>query len=66
MEQVTLTAVQGSAAIPLYERFGFTRYGLEPRALKSPAGYADAVLMVLFLQAARGVPPVPRTQAGPL
>ena len=49
VEQVTLTVVQGSAAIALYERFGFTRYGLEPRALKSPAGYADAVLMVLFL-----------------
>ena len=54
VEQVTLTVVQGSAAIALYERFGFTRYGLEPRALKSPAGYADEVLMVLFLQAPPG------------
>ena len=39
------------AAIALYERFGFRRYGVEPRALKSAAGYANEVLMVLFLNA---------------
>jgi ribosomal protein S18 acetylase RimI-like enzyme len=50
VEQVTLTVVEeNSAAIALYERFGFMRYGLEPRALKTEAGYSNEVLMVLFL-----------------
>jgi ribosomal protein S18 acetylase RimI-like enzyme len=50
VEQVTLAVVRDStAAIALYERFGFTRYGIEPRALKTDAGYADEVLMVRFL-----------------
>lgn len=49
VEQVTLSVVEGTAATALYERFGFARYGVEPRALKSDAGYFDATLMVLFL-----------------
>ncbi len=50
VEQVTLSVVsENAAAIALYEKFGFRRYGLEPRALKSAAGYADEVMMVLFL-----------------
>lgn len=54
VEQVALSVVEeNAAAIALYERFGFTRYGTEPRALKSAAGYANEVLMVLFL------PPTP-------
>jgi len=52
VEQVTLSVVaENAAAIALYEEFGFTRYGIEPRALKTPAGYSDEVLMVLFLGA---------------
>ena len=50
VEQVTLSVVEGNAdAIALYERLGFRRFGTEPRALKSAAGYSDEVLMVLFL-----------------
>jgi ribosomal protein S18 acetylase RimI-like enzyme len=52
IEQVTLTVVaDNAAAIALYEKFGFKHYGLEPRALKSAAGYVDEALMVLFLDA---------------
>jgi ribosomal protein S18 acetylase RimI-like enzyme len=52
VEQVTLAVVtQNAAAIALYEHFGFKKYGVEPRALKTPAGYSDEVLMVLFLGA---------------
>lgn len=51
VEQVTLTVVEDNdEAIRLYERFGFRRYGLEPRALKSAEGYADEALMVLNLE----------------
>jgi ribosomal protein S18 acetylase RimI-like enzyme len=47
VEQVTLTVVHGNAAaIALYERFGFTVYGIEPRARKTSRGYADQVLMI--------------------
>jgi ribosomal protein S18 acetylase RimI-like enzyme len=42
--------VQDNAAAPaLYRGLGFEAYGVEPRALKSAAGYADEVLMVRFL-----------------
>jgi ribosomal protein S18 acetylase RimI-like enzyme len=50
LEQLTLRVVDGNkAAIALYERFGFRVYGVEPRARKTDAGYADVVEMVLFL-----------------
>jgi ribosomal protein S18 acetylase RimI-like enzyme len=50
VEQLTLAVVSSNAgAIALYESFGFRSYGVEPRALKSPDGYADEVLMVRFL-----------------
>jgi ribosomal protein S18 acetylase RimI-like enzyme len=50
VEQVTLTVVQQNAsAIALYERFGFSVYGVEPRALKTSQGYAHEVLMVRVL-----------------
>ncbi len=50
VEQVLLTVVADNwPAIALYERCGFRPYGLEPRALRSPGGYADELLMVLFL-----------------
>ena len=52
VEQVTLSVVaDNTAAITLYERFGFVPYGLEPRALKTQDGYSDELLMVLFLDA---------------
>lgn len=51
VEQLTLTVVQGNTeAIALYHRFGFTVYGVEPRARKHPGGYVDKVLMVLDLR----------------
>lgn len=51
VEQLTLSVVHGNAAaLALYQRCGFETYGVEPRALKSAAGYADEVLMVRFLQ----------------
>jgi ribosomal protein S18 acetylase RimI-like enzyme len=50
VEQLTLTVVEeNDGAIRLYKRFGFVRYGVEPRALKSEAGYSNEVLMVRFL-----------------
>ena len=52
VEQVMLSVVaENTAAIALYENFGFARYGVEPRALKTQDGYWDEVLMVLFLDA---------------
>ncbi len=57
VEQVTLSVVDGAAAIALYQRLGFARYGLEPRALKTAAGYADEALMVRFLEPPPGQPP---------
>ena len=53
VEQVTLTVVaDNTSAIRLYERFGFSRYGTEPRALKTADGYADEALMVLIFERA--------------
>jgi ribosomal protein S18 acetylase RimI-like enzyme len=50
VEQLTLMVVGGNAeALALYRRCGFEVYGVEPRALKGPQGYADEVLMVRFL-----------------
>jgi len=48
VEAVNLTVSAGNLpAIRLYERWGFERYGLEPRALKLPdGGYIDDLLMV--------------------
>jgi ribosomal protein S18 acetylase RimI-like enzyme len=53
VEQLTLTVVQeNKAAISLYERFGFSIYGVEPRAMKSASGYLDEALMALSLSRA--------------
>lgn len=50
VEQLTLSVIQGNRdAIGLYRRFGFTIYGIEPRARKLANGYVDEVLMVLRL-----------------
>lgn len=50
VEQLTLTVVEGNdAAIALYTKFGFAAYGVEPRALKTSAGYINEVLMALRL-----------------
>jgi ribosomal protein S18 acetylase RimI-like enzyme len=50
VEQVLLSVVaDNKAAIALYERFGFIRYGLEPRAMKTASGTVDEVLMIRFL-----------------
>ena len=49
VEQLTLAVVEGNeAALRLYRDLGFAVYGLEPRALKGPAGYCNEVLMVLI------------------
>ena len=48
-QQVTLAvSIASASAIALYERNGFERYGIEPRAIKGPDGYLDEVLMVRF------------------
>lgn len=39
---------ENTAAIALYECFGFVPYGVEPRALKTQDGCSDEVLMILF------------------
>jgi ribosomal protein S18 acetylase RimI-like enzyme len=50
VEQLTLMVVEGNAeALALYRRCGFEVFGVEPRALKGPAGYAGEILMVRFL-----------------
>ena len=50
LELLTLCVVkENAAAIALYRKFGFEIYGIEPRALKDPGGYADEVLMVRVL-----------------
>ena len=50
VEQILLKVVAGNdAARALYARLGFVTYGVEPRALKTPQGYVDDVLMVRFL-----------------
>lgn len=46
--QVHLTVVSENAgAIQLYKKFGFETWGKEPRAFKTPDGYADELHMVL-------------------
>lgn len=48
VEQIHLTCTATNrAALALYERLGFRRYGVEPRALRDADGYHDEVLMVL-------------------
>lgn len=50
VEQLTLSVVkENEPAAALYRALGFEPYGVEPRSLKSAAGYADEVLMVCFL-----------------
>ncbi len=50
VEEVRLTVVAtNTAAIRLYERAGFERYGVERRALKVGDDYHDEVLMALSL-----------------
>lgn len=52
VEQLTLMVVQDNApALTLYRKLGFEVYGIEPRALKSAAGYVNEVLMVRFFNA---------------
>ena len=49
-EQITLeVAADNLAALALYEKFAFVRYGTAPRALKTADGYQDEILMVKFL-----------------
>jgi ribosomal protein S18 acetylase RimI-like enzyme len=51
VEQLTLSVIQDNkAAIALYERFGFSTYGVEPRARRSADRYWDMVLMALRLK----------------
>lgn len=53
VEQLTLTVIrENTAAISLYERFGFATYGVEPCARKLADRYQDKVLMVRFLDSA--------------
>jgi len=47
VEQVILTlAADNDRARRLYQRWGFSVYGTEPRAIKVPDGYLDEVLMI--------------------
>ena len=49
VEQIHLdVAVDNTAAVALYERCGFRRYGTEPRSLKIGDRYLDAHLMVFI------------------
>ncbi len=46
VEQLRLSVIEeNSEAISLYQKHGFEIYGVEPRALKSPLGYSNEVLM---------------------
>jgi ribosomal protein S18 acetylase RimI-like enzyme len=46
IEQMILTvAAENARARRLYERWGFSVYGTEPRAIKLPDGYLDELLM---------------------
>ncbi len=48
VEQIQLSVVStNQPAIRLYQSFGFTQYGLEPRALKHNNLYSDEILMSL-------------------
>jgi ribosomal protein S18 acetylase RimI-like enzyme len=50
VEQIHLTVVStNTPAIRLYQSFGFTQYGLEPRSLKQNGAYHDELLMFLHL-----------------
>jgi RimJ/RimL family protein N-acetyltransferase len=50
LEQVVLTVVANNVrARALYERWGFTTYGIEPRAFKIDGAYYDQALMVRSL-----------------
>jgi GNAT superfamily N-acetyltransferase len=50
VEQIQLTVVStNTPAIRLYQSFGFTQYGLEPRSLKQNGLYSDELLMSLPL-----------------
>jgi GNAT superfamily N-acetyltransferase len=50
VEQLQLSVVSTNApAIRLYQSFGFTQYGLEPRSLKQNNSYSDEILMSLDL-----------------
>lgn len=50
VEQLQLSVVStNTPAIRLYQSFGFTQYGLEPRALKHKGSYSDELLMSLSL-----------------
>ncbi|ANU23130.1 GNAT family N-acetyltransferase [Planococcus donghaensis] len=42
-------ATENKAAIALYEKLGFEKYGTDPRAMKTPEKYIDENLMVKFL-----------------
>jgi hypothetical protein len=49
VEQATLSVSETNRApISLYERFGFSTYGVELRALGMGAGYSNAALMALL------------------
>jgi ribosomal protein S18 acetylase RimI-like enzyme len=51
IDQLTLTVTAGNtAAVTLYQRAGFTRYGMLPRATKLDGRYHDKDLMVLTLR----------------
>ncbi|MES2958612.1 MAG: N-acetyltransferase [Pseudomonadota bacterium] len=51
LQQLTLSVTAGNrAALHLYERAGFTRYGTLPRAIRIGARFLDKDLMVLDLQ----------------
>jgi ribosomal protein S18 acetylase RimI-like enzyme len=50
IQQVLLTVVAANLrARRLYERWGFTIYGIEPGAVRTGAGDLDEVLMVRHL-----------------
>lgn len=45
LEMLHLEVYRGNPAIRLYERFGFTEYGVHPRFLKDDGLYLDKILM---------------------
>jgi len=48
IERITLTVTDGNdGAVRLYERAGFRRYAVEPRAIKIDARYYDKLHMAL-------------------